>query len=97
MAEIEKTLLEEKLDKYGCDMHDYKAETELTVTITLSEYRQLVISVATAEGRIRVAEEGKWERNRRIEELKKENADLHRRIYELSSPLVTKCEDRLDV
>lgn len=46
---------EKKLDGYRFEIKDYVAEAEITVTITLQEYRQLVIDSATAEERIRVA------------------------------------------
>lgn len=35
-------VLEKKLDEYGTNFKDFVAPHELTVTITLSEYRDLV-------------------------------------------------------
>ena len=44
MENVVETLLSEKLDNWGSNLHDFKAEKELTVEITLSEYRDLIKS-----------------------------------------------------
>lgn len=46
---IKDVLLDKKLDRYGFDNNDFLAAGELTVTVTLSEYRKLVKDVATAQ------------------------------------------------
>lgn len=43
---------EKKLESYGWEKHDFLAGQELTVTITLGEYRELVSSKATAKQEI---------------------------------------------
>ena len=53
MAEIEESLLKKKLDSYSSKDNDFQAENELTVEITLNEYRNLVEERATAEYRIK--------------------------------------------
>lgn len=49
-------VLEKKLDRMGygneSDIKDFAVANELTVTITLSEYRKLLSDVATGEYRI---------------------------------------------
>ena len=44
MAEIEESLLKRKIDNYSysSDLKDFQAENELTVEITLNEYRELI-------------------------------------------------------
>ena len=46
------TIQEKKLESYGWEKHDFLAGQELTVTITLGEYRELVSSKATAKQEI---------------------------------------------
>ena len=80
---IKDVLLDKKLDRYGFDNNDFLAAGELTVTITLSEYRKLVKDVATAQVRIDKANEDKYKRDAENEALKKENAELKAELYEL--------------
>ena len=42
------SVLEEKMDAYSKNLDNFTAPQELTVTITLNEYRHLVSAVATA-------------------------------------------------
>lgn len=52
-------LLDKKFDRYGYrdERHNHTVSTELTVTITLAEYRELVQKAATSDARIKKAEE----------------------------------------
>ena len=52
-------LLDKKFDRYGYrdERHNHTVSTELTVTITLAEYRELVQKAATSEARINDAKE----------------------------------------
>lgn len=54
---------------------------EITVTITLSEYRKLIKEVATKKYDIEKAETDKYERNCKISALEKENAELKQRLF----------------
>ncbi len=45
-------ILDKKIENYDYRAHNFIATGEITVTITLSEYRELVKSAATAETRI---------------------------------------------
>lgn len=74
---------EKKMDGYGWDKHDFLAGQELTVTITLGEYRDLVSKVATTEQTVRTindramkAEADLKSAKETIERLKSENYDL---------------------
>ena len=82
---VSNVVLEKKLDGYNVDskLQNFVAPQELTVNITLSEYRELVSKCATAKADIDKAESDKYERNRKIEALEKENAELKAKIYEL--------------
>lgn len=82
MAEIEETLLKKKLDSYSSKMEDFQAENELTVEITLSEYRKLVEEKAVAEYKIEKANKDKYTRDSENEKLKKENKDLEMKLFE---------------
>ena len=80
---IKDVLLDKKLDRYGFDNNDFLAAGELTVTITLSEYRKLVKDVATAQARIDKAEADRYERNSENERLTEENNKLKAELYEM--------------
>lgn len=71
MEEIKESLTKRKLNKWECELKDFKAENELMVTITLNEYRDLIKKNATAENRIAEAEKDKYRRNEENEKLKK--------------------------
>ena len=80
---IKDVLLDKKLDRYGFDNNDFLAAGELTVTVTLSEYRKLVKDVATAQARIDKAEADRYDRNRENERLTEENNRLKAELYEM--------------
>lgn len=82
MAEIEESLLKKKLDSYSSDNNDFQAENELTVEITLNEYRNLIENKATADCRIKKAEENKYTRDEENRKLKQENKELEMKLFE---------------
>ena len=82
MAEIEESLLKRKIDSYSSELKDFQAENELTVEITLNEYRKLIEEKATADYRIKKAEEIKYTREDENKRLKKENKELEKQLFE---------------
>lgn len=82
---IEKTVIEG--NRYNVDLNDYVAEGELTVTITLSEYRDLIEK--SVENKQRKEHES-WldQYNRankaeeRVKELETEVSNLYKRLAE---------------
>ena len=84
---VNNVVLDKKFDGYmsSSDLHNFIAPQEITVTITISEYRELVQKVATRDADVAKAESDKYERNRKIDELTKENAELKAKLYELQS------------
>ena len=68
---------------------------ELTVTITLNEYRKLVIDQATMLLQIDNAEKGKYARETENSDLRKENKKLQAEMYELKKEL-EKLEENAD-
>lgn len=83
MAEVTETLLSEKLEpSYSKkdQIDNFLEEKELSVTITLSEYRELVSNKATAKYQIEQVEKDKYERNA-------DNAKLRTRVKELENQL----------
>lgn len=77
-------VLEKKLDDYNAKKGDFLAPQELTVTITLSEYRALVSSDATREKAINEANSEMWKYRNENEKLKEEVAELKAKLYELT-------------
>lgn len=82
MAEIEESLLKRKIDSYSSELKDFQAENELTVEITLNEYRELIKSKAVADYEIKKANENKYKRDNENEKLKKENKELEMKLFE---------------
>ncbi len=95
---IKDVLLDKKLDRYGFENNDFVAAGELTVTITLSEYRKLVKDVATAQARIDKAEADRYDRNRENERLTEENNRLKAELYEMqkASEVIDKDEENTE-
>lgn len=92
----------EQIFKKECDYgkcNNFVGESEITVTITLNEYRDLVTEKATKDSDIAKAEENKYERENENSNLKKENnnlrnenAELKTEIYELKKKLESNIE-----
>ena len=75
-------VLDKKLDRYGVNNNDFVASSELTVTITLNEYRDLVGKVAASSARISEAEKDKYDRNNENKTLKEKVKELERKLLE---------------
>ena len=80
---IKDVILDKKMDKYNFEEKDFLAAGELTVTITLGEYRKLLKDVATAQARIDKAEADRYERNSENTRLTEENNRLKAELYEM--------------
>lgn len=89
-------ILDKKMDGYSFEKKDFVASGEITVTITLGEYRRLIADNATAQQRIDKADEDKYSRNAENEALKKENAELKAELYELKKASEVVDTDRED-
>lgn len=76
-------VLNKKLDNYGWKAEDFVAPQELTVTITLGEYRDLVAKVTTREKAISDANADKYQRESENKALRQEVSDLKAKLYEL--------------
>ena len=79
---ITDVILDKKLDRYGNNYNDFVADKELTVTITLNEYRDLVGKNATSSARISEAEKDKYNRNIENNTLKERVKELERKLLE---------------
>lgn len=82
---IEKTVIEG--NRYNVDLNDYVAEGELTVTITLSEYRDLIEK--SVENKQRKEHESWLEQyqrandaEKRVKELEEEVSNLYKRLVD---------------
>lgn len=83
---------DKKLEGYGWEKKDFLAGQELTVTITLGEYRELVASKATADQTVQASREKvvKLEQDlkkaqEQAERLKAENYDLQNKVLAAQS------------
>ena len=82
---VTSAVLDKKMETYHWEAKDYVAENELTITITLAEYRELVTSHATKQYDIAKANEDKYKRDSENKMLKEEVEALRARIYELQN------------
>lgn len=84
---VNNVVLDKKLDGYSGDnnLKNFVAPQEITVTITIAEYRELVQKVATAKADIDKAEADKYTRDSENKKLKEEVAELKAKLYELQS------------
>ena len=77
-------ILDKKMDGYSFEKRDFVASGEITVTITLGEYRRLIADNATAQQRIDKANEDKYKRDAENDALREENSKLKAELYELT-------------
>lgn len=82
MENISETLINKKLDSYGTELNDFKSEKELTVEITLNEYRKLISSKATKDADIEKANTSKWKIEEENRNLKADNERLEKKLFE---------------
>ena len=83
-------ILQKKLGNYNLKEDNFVAPGEITVTITLSEYRSLVANDATRKQAIEKANDDKYVRETEIKAVKEENARLKGENYDLK----TQVDDR---
>ncbi|OQA51465.1 MAG: hypothetical protein BWY47_00110 [Bacteroidetes bacterium ADurb.Bin302] len=87
-------VLEKKMDCYNNNnLDNFTAPQELTVTVTLHEYRNLVEEVATKKQDIEKANRDKYERDCENRKLKEEVAKLKEKIYNLRSESTPKVDN----
>lgn len=87
-------VLDTKLDRYDYDARsNMTVQGELTVTITLHEYRDLVSKVATREYDISEANKNKYERDSENKRLKEEISKLKAELYEYEKKVQDMQED----
>lgn len=87
MAETIETLLNSKLDRGGYfkgwnNTDNFVEEKELTVTITLAEYRELVSDHAKSQYKIDEANNDKYTRDNQNKQLKERNKELENIILQ---------------
>ena len=92
-----------KTDEYSSNKDNFEIDGELTVTITLNEYRNLVSVSATKDLLVKQAESEKYTReqeNRALKEqnekLKGENYDLLQKLQEIQEKSSENREDDYD-
>lgn len=76
-------ILNKKTESYGFEKNDFVAPSEITVTITLGEYRSLITKAATANEAIRKAEADKFSRDADNKRLKEMVEALRAELYDL--------------
>lgn len=69
--------------RYSESRDNFAINNELTVLITLDEYRNLIKEVATKKHDIKKADHANYELRREIENLKEENEKMKNILYDL--------------
>ena len=82
---VTSAVLDKKMETFQWNGKNYVAENELTVTITLEEYRSLVASEATKQYDIAKANEDKYKRESENKMLKEEVDSLRAKLYSLQN------------
>lgn len=72
-----------KNTEYGDEKNNYIGDGEITITITLSEYRELVSVKAVKDKLVDDANKDKYNMQFENQRLKKENDELKAELYEL--------------
>lgn len=89
-------VLEQKLDNCRyTGLDDFTAPQELTVTITLNEYRDLIRRTAVSDAKISEANTKRYEIESENEKLKKEIVSLKDKVYELQNPDINNKEESI--
>lgn len=70
---------------YNNSENNIVVNQELTVTITLNEYRELIKQAALSDSKIREANSEKYDAQSNVKRLSEENASLKSKIYELQN------------
>ena len=79
---------DKKLEGYGWEKKDFLAGQELTVTITLGEYRELVSSKATADQTVQASREKVVKLEAELKEAKAEAERLKAENYDLQNKVL---------
>lgn len=93
---VTSAVLAKKMDSYGWEPKNYVAENELTITITLAEYRALVASNAVKQHDIDKANEDKYKRDSENKMLREENENLRAELYEIKNRCNRVQEDKYE-
>ena len=84
---IKDVITEKKLEDWAHNsLNNFASPQELTVTITLNEYRELLSKYATTKSDIDKANADKWARDCENKKLREEVAELKAKLYELTTP-----------
>lgn len=79
---------DKKLESYGWEQKNFLAGQELTVTITLGEYRELVASKATADQTVQASREKVVKAEAELKEAKAEAERLKAENYDLQNKVL---------
>lgn len=75
-------MLQKKTEPYSSNLHDFVADGEITVTITLSEYRDLVSFKANGDSKINELRSCLFKSEQNVRELEEKVKTLQSQIFE---------------
>lgn len=75
-----------EFSSYGNSVDNFVANQEITVTVTLNEYRELIKANAVSQNKLNESKTKHFEVTRENEKLKTEIQELKSKVYELQNP-----------
>jgi len=88
--DLQSMVIEAKTGYRTYPQYDFSLPSELTVTITLNEYRALILAKGDYEKKFEEKDKIAFERYKEIEKLKEENANLKEKLCDLIEHLPSK-------
>lgn len=85
MSELAEKIIKKKFECCNSDADDFKTEDELTVTITLHEYRELVKAKAVSDSELSAARDKNWKLHRELDKANETIKKLKEKIIQLTT------------
>lgn len=93
MSELTNKIIDKKFEYSNAKAGDYSIENELTVTITLHEYRELVKACAISDREIDDANSAKWKKECELDKAKETIQRLKEKILQLTTTDIAGTDD----
>lgn len=85
MSELTDRIIKKKFEYANSDADDFNAEGELTVTITLHEYRELVKANAISDSELSAARDKNWKMHGELDKANETIKKLKEKIIQITT------------
>ena len=93
MSEIADKIIKKKFEYSNSDADDFKTEDELTLTITLHDYRELVKAYAVSDSKLSAANDKNWSLRSELDKANGMIKKLKEKIIQLTTGDVAESDD----